>query len=63
MSISGFGPEFKVKLKSRVPISGFGWKFGTKLESGGVGFRIWVEIWSEIEIGGCRFQDLGRNFE
>ena len=22
---------------------------------GGVDFRIWVEIWSEIEIGGCRF--------
>ena len=26
-----------------------------KLKSGGVDFRIWVEIWSEIEIGGCRF--------
>ena len=38
-------------------------RFGVKLKSGGVGFRIWAEIWSETEIGGCRFQDLGRNLE
>ena len=44
-------------------ISGFGSKFGMKLKSGGVGFRIWVEMLTEIEIAGCRFQDLAGNLE
>ena len=47
-------------------ISGFGTKFGVNLKSGGVDFRIWVEILSEIEIGGVDFRiwvEIGSEIE
>ena len=57
-----------MKLKSGGSISGFGLKFGVKLKSGGDDFRIWVEIWNEIEIGsgavsgfGWKLGSLGRH--
>ena len=46
------GSEFEdlgSEFEDLVSVSGFGSKFGMKLKSGGVGFRIWVEIWNEIE--------------
>ena len=43
-------------------VSGFGSKFGVKLKLGGVGFRIWVEMWNEIEIGGGSISGFGSRF-
>ena len=54
--LEGLGSKFE-DLGSKC--EDLGSEFGMKLKSGGVGFRIWVEIWNEIEIEGCRFHDLG----
>ena len=40
-------------------VAGFGSKFGVKMKPGGVGFRIWVEIRSEIETGGVSVLGFG----